>query len=73
MYWNNRAWIKEQGTDKIAKDIGKRFEELGFTVKISGYEGDSKYISVLSDDDEFIGDVRVSDHPSPVGGGYNVA
>jgi hypothetical protein len=73
LYWNNRAWIKEQGTDKIAKDIGKRFEELGFTVKISGYEGDSKYISVLSDDDEFIGDVRVSDHPSPVGGGYNVA
>ena len=70
LYSENQAWIRKQGTDSIANDVGSRLEGLGFTVEISGYEGDSKYISVYSDGD-YVGDVRVSDHPSPPGGGYS--
>ena len=71
LYLDNRAWIKEQGTDSIASDIGNQLEELGFDISISGYEGESKYISVELDG-EFIGDVRVADHSMPIGGGFNV-
>ena len=71
LYWDNRAWIKEQGTDSIAKDVGNRLEKLGFDVDVSGWEGESKYISVSSGG-EGIGDIRVADHPMPVGGGFNV-
>jgi hypothetical protein len=62
------AW---EGTARVARWIENRLLKAGIEYERSGYQADSQYFRIRNATGGCIGEIRVSDHPQPVGGGYS--